>query len=76
MLSKEEIENKEITLKDLGYKKLKSVVTEIVFENDTKYITFYKEKHQIDMTSKYGFSAYLNIEEVVAIYNEMKGIGW
>ena len=73
---KEEIGNKEISLKDLGYKKLKTVINEIVFENDMKYITFYKERHQISMTSKYGFSACLNIVEIAAIYNEMKGMNW
>ena len=73
--------SKEITLRDLGFKKqkwLSDAENEIIFENEkkSKFIIFYKNSHNVEVSTEHGFSNYINIVELGAIYNEMKGMNW
>ena len=69
--------NKDITLEDLGYKNIDKDIR-ITYKKEEKYnfkiIEFYDKRIVINEDDEY--SPELSIEELQAIYNKCKEIGW
>ncbi len=79
--------NKDITLEDLGYKKAIDDNNMLVYDikhfiSDTDRIVFYKELkafevyRQSDSPFEYPSPQTVNMQELQAIYNKCKELGW
>ena len=69
--------NKDITLEDLGYRNIDKDIR-ITYKKEEKYnfkiIEFYDKRIVINEDDEY--SPELSIEELQAIYNKCKDLGW
>ena len=72
--------NKDITLEDLGYKNLVSDDYVIIYQKRTKIsiitLKFYTNNKSFLKEDELGLAKVITFEELQAIYNKCKEIGW
>ncbi len=72
--------NKDITLEDLGYEKINHDEYVVIYKKKTKISTitlkFYINNNSFLKEDELGLAKVINLEELQAIYNKCKELGW
>ena len=69
--------NKDITLEDLGYEKIQDDVNWLVYSYEKVFkILFYKPQQDLQIECLDNIYNTIDMEELQAIYNKCKELGW